>query len=1146
MASIKGIIVEIGGDTSELQKALSKVNSSTSSLSRELKGVNSLLKLDPKNTELVAQKQQILKENIEETSKKIEGLRKAQEMADRTIAEGGEISQENYRNLQREIVNTENKLKELKVEASNWTNVGRSIEEFGNKVTDISNKLDKMGTTLTTSLTLPIAGIATAAVTVGNSFEAQMSRVQAIAGATKDELKLLTEQAVQLGAETSFGASEVAQGMENLASAGFTTKEIMEAMPGMLDLAASSGTDLATSSEIAASAIRGFGLEASNAIHIADVYAEAAARTNAQTEDMGEAMKYIAPVANTMGISLEETAAAIGIMSDAGIKGSQAGTSLRGALTRLTKPTDKMLGIMEDLGLEFYDNNGKMKSLTEMTAMLQEKTKGLTDEQKQNALTILFGTESLSGMLSLINRGSDELSTMTNAFKKCNGAASKMADTMLDNTSGAIEEMKGAFESAGIAIQQALAPEIRDLAKKVQNLVDDFNDLTDEEKENIIKTVALVAAIGPAVKILGTLGKGLGTVSKGLGTFSQALLVAKNNTTSQNEAVNKLANGLNFLRSPLGLITVAIAGATTASALLLSETNKNNEAISNSSRELEKNKKIYNELVQTQNERMDATLTEIDNTKKLSDELKTLVDENGRVKDGYKDRVSFILNELNQALGTEYSITGDVISNYNELTKSIEDLMTKKRANAILENEEIKHNEAMEKRTDAYDDMISKEEELTRAKQKLLDKEKEYEEYKDSYWGKVNLNHTNLLKQEIELQRQSVKLAEQNLSDTKQIYNNYLNDIATYESDFAIVQSGNNDKINEMIKNRSYTYKQSSDDIGEIINHNIKQVQYEVQQFKLAREQDLKNQDEMNVSKNQMQIEAGNKQIETLANQLVQMISTTEQMTPQQVEAWKNLANSSYEIYSQIVSKMSPEMQQKIQDTTRVIAAGTPQMQEKAEELGRKTVEEFDKSADAKQKALNTIAGYLQGLSDEEKRGFLKQAGIDNVDIVLKELDKGKVSEENGRNILEGLWKGLKNNTWQGKILGAASGLAQAVNKAFTGKDGWDEHSPSKKMKKFAEYYIQPISDVMNARKKGIVSTAQSLAGKINDIFNEQMNMPQINDFGKLQGSMKNKIVDSTKTVFTTPQIVFNVQELDEAKLNQCFNYINKKFGSAY
>ena len=164
-------------------------------------------------------------------------------------------------------------------------------------------------------MTLPVLAIGTAAITTGNDFEAQMSRVQAIAGATKDELEQLTDQAIELGAETSFSASEVAAGMENLASAGFTTNEIMEAMPGLLDLAASSGAELATASEIAASAIRGFGLEANESAHVADVFAEAAARTNAQTEDMGEAMKYVAPVAKTVGLSIEETAAAIGILS---------------------------------------------------------------------------------------------------------------------------------------------------------------------------------------------------------------------------------------------------------------------------------------------------------------------------------------------------------------------------------------------------------------------------------------------------------------------------------------------------------------------------------------------------------------------------------------------------------------------------------------------------------------------------------------------------------------------------------------------------------------------------------------------------------------------------------------------------------------
>lgn len=229
--TIKGIIVEIGGDTSGLQKALRSVNTATSSLTKELRGINSLLKLDPSNTELLSQKQKVLAENIEQTSKKLEELRKVQEMANQDMEN---ISPENYRNLQREIINTENKLKDLQVQASKWTQAGDKLEEFGTKVTNISSKIDNLGNTLTTSLTLPVLAIGTAAVTTGNDFEAQMSRVQAIAGATKDELEQLTNQAIDLGAETSFSATEVAAGMENLASAGFTTNEIMEAMPRII------------------------------------------------------------------------------------------------------------------------------------------------------------------------------------------------------------------------------------------------------------------------------------------------------------------------------------------------------------------------------------------------------------------------------------------------------------------------------------------------------------------------------------------------------------------------------------------------------------------------------------------------------------------------------------------------------------------------------------------------------------------------------------------------------------------------------------------------------------------------------------------------------------------------------------------------
>ena len=229
--SIKGIIVEIGGDTSGLQKALNSITKSTNSLQKELNAINKGLKFDPKNTTLLAQKQQVLKESIASTSDKLKELKEAQRLADETIKNGGTISQENYRALQREIVETEAKLKKLQAQASNWGQASAALQDFSNKTKKLGDKLSSIGNTLTTHVTAPIVALGTAAVVAGNNFEAEMSRVQAIAGATGEELDNLTDLAIQLGAKTSFSAKEAADGMEMLASAGFTTSEIMEAMP---------------------------------------------------------------------------------------------------------------------------------------------------------------------------------------------------------------------------------------------------------------------------------------------------------------------------------------------------------------------------------------------------------------------------------------------------------------------------------------------------------------------------------------------------------------------------------------------------------------------------------------------------------------------------------------------------------------------------------------------------------------------------------------------------------------------------------------------------------------------------------------------------------------------------------------------------
>lgn len=354
------------------------------------------------------------------------------------------------------------------------------IEKGLSKLGSITAKGMKAATVAITGTAAALGGVAAAAIKVGSDFESQMSRVKAISGATGEEFEQLKAQAMQLGADTSFSASQAAEGMENLAAAGFTTSEIMNAMPGLLNLAAASGEDLASSSDIAASTLRGFGLAASDAAHVADVLAANANRTNSSVADTGEAMKYIAPLARAAGLSLEETAAAIGIMANAGVNGSQAGTSLRGALSRLSKPTKDMSEAMDELGISFYDSNGKMKSLTEQVGMLRQATEGMTDEQKNNYLVTLYGQEALSGMLALINEGEGSLGELTNAYKNCDGAAQEAAETMQDNLPGALEQLSGSAETLGLAFYNSVADNLKNAAntatESINNITDSFNN----------------------------------------------------------------------------------------------------------------------------------------------------------------------------------------------------------------------------------------------------------------------------------------------------------------------------------------------------------------------------------------------------------------------------------------------------------------------------------------------------------------------------------------------------------------------------------------------------------------------------------------------------------------------------------------------
>lgn len=425
----------------------------------------------------------------------------------------------------------------------------KTFEKNSNSMTIAVGKvMQGTGAAMTKYITTPLIGVGVAAAKVGGDFEAQMSRVKAISGATGDTFEQMKQQAIDLGAKTAFSAKESAAGMENLASAGFNAQEIMQAMPGLLDLAAVSGGDVAMASENAASALRQFEIDASDAGHVADVFARAAADTNAECNDMGYALKYAGTAAHTAGWSFESTAAAIGIMSNAGIKGEQAGTTLRGALTRLMNPTEAMYNKFQELGIAINNHDGSMKSLSEIITELREKTKGLGDDQRNSALATIFGTNALSGMLALIDAGPEKLDSLTKSLQNSDGAADEMARTMQDNANSSIEQMMGALESAAIVIQKILAPSIRKVADAISGLVEKFVSAPESTQKLVVAIGAIAIAIGPVLYALGMLVKAFQTMKVGLGVLGDGISLFK-----------KLGSAIGFLTSPVGLVIAAVA-----------------------------------------------------------------------------------------------------------------------------------------------------------------------------------------------------------------------------------------------------------------------------------------------------------------------------------------------------------------------------------------------------------------------------------------------------------------------------------------------------------------------------------------------------------------------------------------------------------
>lgn len=380
-----------------------------------------------------------------------------------------------------------------------------SISEFKSSagdMTSIGSALKGVGAGLTLGVTVPLVGVAAASVKAGTSFEAGMSKVQAISGASSADMEKLKAKAKEMGATTKFSATESAEALSYMGMAGWKADQMVEGLPAVMNLAAASGEELGMVSDIVTDSLSAFGLQAKDAGQFADILAAAATNSNTNVGLMGETFKYAAPIAGALGYNVQDTAVAVGLMANAGIKGSQAGTTLRSALTRLAAPTKEVQRGMEMLGLSIEDVQGL--SLDETLATFRNAFKNLDGTQQAQAASLIFGKNAMSGMLSVINASEEDYNKLSDAIYNSSGVAEKMSKIMQDNLSGSFTIMKSALEGVAIAISETLIPIIRKIVDKITEWAEAFNKLTPEQQAMIVKIGLVVAAIGPLLMIIGS------------------------------------------------------------------------------------------------------------------------------------------------------------------------------------------------------------------------------------------------------------------------------------------------------------------------------------------------------------------------------------------------------------------------------------------------------------------------------------------------------------------------------------------------------------------------------------------------------------------------------------------------------------------
>ena len=843
---IKGITIEIEGKTTKLESQLKTLNSKLSSTKSALKDVDTLLNFNPSSTELLTQKQKFLANQVVDLKDKLEQEKDALNQLKQSDSTPEVIAQQEA--LEREIASTEQYLKDAETELKNFGTVGtaqakatademqalgKKIQDNGEYITNFGEKITGVGKTLTTNVTTPIIAAGAASVYAATDFESAFTKLSTIADTSEVSVVDLKDSIIELSNQTGVSASDISEAAYSAISAGQDTADAVTFVSEANTLAKAGFTDMDTAVDTLTTTLNAYGIETDQVSKISDKLITTQNLGKTTVNELGSSLGKVIPTAAMYNVSLDELSAAYVTTTKNGIATAESTTYINSMLNELGKSGSKSADILsEKTGKTFSELMDSGYTLSEVLQILQDEA-----DSSGKSMADMFGSAEAAKAAATITQHTEDFTDALDQLADSEGTAAKAFELIEKNDPATkFEKIKTQATNLAIEFGEDMLPTVEDLVEQFGEVVKKFSAMDEGQREQIIKWGLVAAAIGPVVTTTGKVVEGFGNIVNGGGKLIESLGKVGEKTSdligkmAQSEgAIGTLGGALsNVALGPCALVATGIVAIATSAVVLYTELNKTESHVYNLTDAEEaliaKNAELANSWSDTKSAAEDsatATSSQYDYYQSLADELDTLVAKNGLVKEGEEDRVAFITTTLNDALGTEFELNDNLVTNYQEQKKALDDLIDTKRANAILSAYESAYTEAIQHQNTAlvnYKESVEaynqKKAETAQAEQDAADALAAYNEAVEKggdastieglYQNAVDLNEA-LEQQKVELGSLAITTG-----SARQTYEDYNSTIQNYEGLSSSIISGDTDKINTSLLKLQNGYKDAT------------------------------------------------------------------------------------------------------------------------------------------------------------------------------------------------------------------------------------------------------------------------------------------------------------------------------------------------